>query len=183
MQITSPAGCRTPSWCEPLALAGLMTGPPAATAQVPAASKPAIFHNRRWYLGNSLTTGGATSTFRYGQQGDIPVTGDWDGNGTDTVGVVRITEVVGGDLAYTWFLRNTNSAGSATVAPFSFGEVRFVAVDQLGSIPVVGDWNGERGRHGGGRPTTASPPASATRRPGSTPCCAWSTRTRSPTTP
>jgi hypothetical protein len=69
--------------------------------------------------------------------------GDWDGNGTDTVGIVRFTQLSSGQFVYTWHLRNTNSAGSATVAPFVFGEVRFVAVDQLGTIPVVGDWNGD----------------------------------------
>jgi hypothetical protein len=56
--------------------------------------------------------------------------------------VVRFTES-GGGFQYTWFLRNTNSGGVATVTPFVFGDVRFVAVDQLGTIPVVGDWDGD----------------------------------------
>ena len=32
---------------------------------------------------------GSTNAFYYGIPGDIPVTGDWDNNGDDTVGVVR----------------------------------------------------------------------------------------------
>ena len=129
-----------------LAVAALVIAPgqDPADAQPPGTpSKPAIFHNGTWYLRNSMTTGAANLTFPYGRQGDIPVMGDWDGNGTDTVGIVRFTEVAPFTFVYTWHLKNTNSGGAASVAPFQFGGVRFVAVDQLGTIPVVGDWNGD----------------------------------------
>jgi hypothetical protein len=126
-----------------LALLSLSIQPAGVDAQPAVSSKPAIFHNATWYLRSSLTTGVATSTFRYGRGGDIPVMGDWDGDGDDTVGIVRFTEGPAGTFTYTWHLRDTNSAGSATVAPFVFGDVRFVAVDQLGTIPVVGDWDGD----------------------------------------
>jgi hypothetical protein len=118
--------------------------PTTAGAQV-TGSKPAIFTftDAMWYLRSSMTTGVATSTFRYGVPGDFPVMGDWDGDGDETVGVVRFTETPSGDLVYTWFLRNANSAGPASVTPFTFGVVRFVAVDQLGTIPIVGDWDGD----------------------------------------
>jgi hypothetical protein len=126
-----------------LAIAALLAQPSGVAAQPAAGSKPAIFHDGTWYLRASLSTGVATSTFRYGRSGDIPVMGDWDGDGDDTVGVVRFTGPPGGPFQYMWFLRNSNSGGSATVAPFVFGDVRFVAVDQLGTIPVVGDWDGD----------------------------------------
>ena len=112
-----------------------------ASAQLP--SKPAIFNNATWYLRSSLTTGGATSTFRYGVNGDLPVMGDWNGDGHDTVGVVRTTAGPGGTMTYKWYLRNSNSSGPASITPFVFGTKRFVSGDQLGSIPVVGDWNGD----------------------------------------
>ena len=116
-------------------------GPGPAGAQPPGtASKPAIFHNGTWYLRNSMTTGGANLTFPYGRQGDIPVMGDWDGNGTDTVGVAR---VAAGFTFTSLAPEGQNSGGVASVTPFEFGGVRFVAVDQLGTIPVVGDWNGD----------------------------------------
>ena len=51
--------------------------------------------------------------------GDIPLSGDWDGNGTTTIGVFR---------AGTWFLRNSNSPGGVDVT-FSWGAP--------GDIPVV----------------------------------------------
>jgi hypothetical protein len=55
-----------------------------------------------------------------------PVTGDWDGNGTDTVGTfIPSTRA--------WLLRNSNSSGGADVQ-FGFGGV--------GDVPVVGDWDG-----------------------------------------
>ena len=54
-----------------------------------------------------------------------PVTGDWDGDGDVTPGVVR-----GG----TWYLRNSNSSGPADIV-LNFG----YSYDQV----VVGDWNGD----------------------------------------
>jgi hypothetical protein len=126
-----------------LALAALLAQPSGVAAQPAAGSKPAIVHDGTWYLRASLSTGVATSTFRYGRPGDIPVMGDWDGDGDDTVGVVRFTGPPGGPFQYSWFLRDSNGGGAATIAPFVFGDVRFVAVDQLGTIPVVGDWDGD----------------------------------------
>jgi len=114
--------------------------PSPAAAAGPA--KPAIFHEGTWYLRSSASTGAATTTFRYGIAGpDMPVMGDWNGDGDDTVGVARLPEDGTGSL--TWHLRDTNSAGGASVAPFTFGVARFVAVDRLGSIPIVGDWDGD----------------------------------------
>jgi len=52
------------------------------------------------------------------------VVGDWDGNGTDTIGVFRNG---------VFYLRNSNTNGFADLA-FTYG--------QPGDVPVVGDWNG-----------------------------------------
>ena len=57
--------------------------------------------------------------------GDVPVTGDWDGNGTTTIGVFR-----GG----VWFLRNSNNGGGVD-ATFGFGAGE--------DVPVTGDWDGD----------------------------------------
>ena len=59
-----------------------------------------------------------------GRVANRPVAGDWDGNGTTTVGVSR---------GSSWLLRNANSAGGAN-AVFAYG----TATDR----PVVGDWDG-----------------------------------------
>jgi len=109
-----------------------------ASAAAPA-SKPAIFDDGRWYLRNSTSSGPATSTFTYGRFGDAPVMGDWDGTGNQTVGVARLPDADAGPL--TWFLSNSNSAGSATVAPFTFGAVS--ATDDFPPLPLAGDWDGD----------------------------------------
>jgi hypothetical protein len=87
-----------------------------------------------WSLRNSNTPGDPNAgVFQYGGVGWIGVVGDWDGNGSQTVGVVDPL----GDLDpnnLTWFLRNSNSAGAPDIAPFNFGS--------RGWIPVVGDWTG-----------------------------------------
>jgi hypothetical protein len=126
-----------------LALAsGGIVAIPSAPAVAAGPAKPAIFHDGKWYLRNTLTSGPANLTFSYGRaDADLPVMGDWNGDGDDTVGVVRFPAGATGE--FTWFLRNTNSAGAASVTPFQFGTVRFVAVDRLGSIPIVGDWDGD----------------------------------------
>jgi peptidoglycan/xylan/chitin deacetylase (PgdA/CDA1 family) len=67
--------------------------------------------------------GGYAFVDLFGHPADQPVTGDWDGNGTETPGVVR---------GRTWYLRNSNSAGPADIV------LRFGTTDDR---PVVGDWN------------------------------------------
>ncbi len=57
----------------------------------------------------------------------VPITGDWDGNGTDTIGVYNPAQS-------TFSLRNSNSEGA--------GEVSFKFANPSGWIPVAGDWNG-----------------------------------------
>jgi hypothetical protein len=79
-----------------------------------------------WMLRNTNTSGNPDLTFEFGVAGDIPVVGDWDGNGIDTVGVFRPS-------TQTWLLRNFNSAGAANVS-FAFGTST--------SMPVAGDWDG-----------------------------------------
>jgi len=75
----------------------LLVGPivvartPAAVAVEPA-TRPVVVRGSDWYVRDTLTSGTA----------DQPVAGDWDGNGTTTIGVKR-----GG----AWLLRNHNSAG------------------------------------------------------------------------
>src|SRR5207248_1268494 len=87
----------------------------------------------RWYLRNENSPGSADITpFDYGNPAmtDFPVTGDWNGDGTTSIGVVRVNSKTG---HLVWLLRNTNVAG-APDTNFEFGS------DALGDLPVVGDW-------------------------------------------
>ena len=57
--------------------------------------------------------------------GDIPVVGDWDGNGTDSIGVFRNG---------VWLLRNVNAPGGVDIT---------IPWGAPGDLPVVGDWDGD----------------------------------------
>ncbi len=77
------------------------------------------------YLKNSNDTGFADVAINYGAGGDYPVVGDWDGNGSATIGVYRNGS---------FYLRNENTVGFAELI-FPFG----IPGDQ----PIAGDWNGD----------------------------------------
>ena len=77
------------------------------------------------YLKNSNTTGFADAALNYGLPGDYPVVGDWDGDGTVTIGIYR--------QGY-FYLKNANTLGFADIV-FPFG--------QPGDQPIAGDWNGD----------------------------------------
>ncbi|MGH3452695.1 MAG: hypothetical protein ACRDQW_18735, partial [Haloechinothrix sp.] len=80
----------------------------------------------QWQLRNSNTVGPPDIVINYGTGRDYPIVGDWDGNGSDTVGVFRRPNG--------WFLRNSNTTGVANVA-FTYGSRQFL------ELPVVGDWD------------------------------------------
>ena len=84
-----------------------------------------------WYLRNANSTGGANVHFTYGNhETGFPVVGDWNGDGKDTIGVVKDEA---GRLG--WNLRNSNSTGGAHIH-FTYGSAET-------GYPVVGDWNGD----------------------------------------
>ena len=77
------------------------------------------------YLKNANTTGFADVAINYGLGGDYPVTGDWDGNGTATIGIYRNGS---------FYLRNSNTLGFADLT---------IAFGTPGDQPIAGDWNGD----------------------------------------
>jgi beta-lactamase class A len=77
-----------------------------------------------WYLRNELTTGSGDVSLSYGDRGDTPIVGDWNGDGKDTPGVVR---------GISWYLRNELTTGSGDIS-LSYGNP--------GDTPIVGDWTG-----------------------------------------
>jgi len=90
-----------------------------------------VFRNNRWYLdvnGNGVWEPGTDKTFTFGVTGDIPVTGDWNGDGITKAGVMRGNR---------WYL-DVNGNGvwdPGADSAFTFGKA--------GDIPVTGDWNGD----------------------------------------
>jgi len=84
--------------------------------------KVGIYRNGVFYLKHTNTYGIADLAPTYGQPGDVPIVGDWDGNGIDTIGVYRNG---------VFYLRNNNTGGIADMT-FIYG--------QPGDTPVIGTW-------------------------------------------
>ncbi len=62
----------------------------------------------------------------FGTAGDIPVVGDWDGDGDDTIGLFRDG---------TWTLTGSHEGEALPTRTARFG--------RAGDLPVVGDWDGD----------------------------------------
>jgi uncharacterized surface protein with fasciclin (FAS1) repeats len=77
-----------------------------------------------WYLRND---DGSATSFYFGDPGDIPIFGDWNGNSEKTPGVYRQSD---GRI----YLRNSNTQGIADLF-FFFGNPD--------DVPIAGDWNGD----------------------------------------
>lgn len=84
-----------------------------------------VHRGGRFDLRNSNTTGFADVEAVYGLPSDLPLVGDWDGDGVDTIGTFR---------SGVFYLRNSNSTGYADIT-FGYG--------LPGDIPIAGDWNGD----------------------------------------
>ena len=87
--------------------------------------------NHSFHLMGANAAGNSRWAFQYGQQGDLPVTGDWDGNGKDSVGIFRPG---GTDARPSFHLSNNLSSGASDYAFASAA-----ATD----LPLAGDWNGD----------------------------------------
>jgi Tol biopolymer transport system component len=84
------------------------------------AGAPSRFLLRKLLTPNSVTT----ITHTFGQQGDLPLVGDWDGDGTDSIGVFHP------DTAAFFLLTNDFSEAQAGA---TFGTI--------GDLPIAGDWS------------------------------------------
>jgi hypothetical protein len=99
-------------------------------APPPSGTSTGGFAAGTWTVSNANADQRSTSSaafvrYRFGRAGDIPVVGDWDGDGDWTPGTVR---------AGAWSLRNANSGGGAQLR-FRFG--------RSGDRYLVGDWDGD----------------------------------------
>jgi hypothetical protein len=78
-----------------------------------------------WFLRDPVS--GSTTSFFFGDPGDVPFVGDWDCDGVDTPGLYRQSD------GYV-YLRNANTQGVADRS-FFFGDP--------GDVPFVGDFDGD----------------------------------------
>ncbi|MEY2452988.1 MAG: hypothetical protein QOD92_2562 [Acidimicrobiaceae bacterium] len=102
-----------------------------ATDQATAAHDAVCLHTAAgpagWYLRVTDSSGPAEIVLAYGLRSYRFLSGDWDGDGVDTVGVWDPSTA-------TFYLRNSNSPGAADVV-VQYGASSYV--------PLVGDWNGD----------------------------------------
>jgi glucose/arabinose dehydrogenase/PKD repeat protein len=110
------------SWSDSGAMSHTVTAPAAPTTYT---ARYVKYIPAYWWLRNSNSTGPTQVKIQYGKVGDVPVAGDWNGDGIETPGVFRD--------GY-WYLRNSTTSGGYEVT-FPYGKA--------GDIPVVGDWNGD----------------------------------------
>ncbi|MEP7286108.1 MAG: right-handed parallel beta-helix repeat-containing protein [Chloroflexota bacterium] len=80
-----------------------------------------------FFLRNTNTTGNADTQTTVGNANDLPVIGDWNGDGIDTVGVYRPSQGL-------FFLQDSNANG----APILYS----IVLGTPDGLPIVGDWNG-----------------------------------------
>ncbi len=102
----------------------------------PGSAEVGIFRAGYFWLedvdGNQQFNTPADRAFAFGGiAGDIPITGDWNGNGTSKVGIYRPSNGL--------FILDSNGDGAfdAGDAVYNLG-----VGTQAGDVPVVGDWNG-----------------------------------------
>jgi hypothetical protein len=80
------------------------------------------------FLRNQLTTGYADLTAIVGNPGDLPIVGDWNGDGVDTVGLYR-------PVSTTFYLFNRNAPDMEVETQFTLS----------GGVPIAGRWTGSGG--------------------------------------
>jgi hypothetical protein len=77
-----------------------------------------------WHLRNSA---GVVTSFFYGNPVDLPITGDWDGDGDSTPGLYRQSDGF-------FYARNSNTQGPADASCYA---------GNPSDIPISGDWDGD----------------------------------------
>ena len=83
-----------------------------------------------FFLDFDNSGGSADLSVAFGEPDDLPVVGDWDGDGIDNIGVYRSTGATG-----VFYLDIDNDGGIADIVTPEYGN--------LGDIPVAGDWDGD----------------------------------------
>jgi hypothetical protein len=94
---------------------------------------PAVYQpsTSEFFLRDTNSGGAADIPFGYGPAGGgwVPMAGDWNGDGIDTVGLYS-------PATSTFYLRNVHAGGAADIT-FGYGPAGG------GWVPLAGDWNGD----------------------------------------
>src|SRR5438067_680801 len=107
--------------------AGKSTAPTPAVGAKPATTVGIYRPSKAtFYLHTSNKPGDPEIAVLFGPPGDVPIAGDWDGDGATTIGLYRPKEAA-------FYLRNSNTPGAADIT---------ITYGTKGDIPIVGDWDG-----------------------------------------
>jgi len=117
------ANAKTAGNCTATSNYTVATAPPPPPS---AGSLPATRSGSSNFFRGSLTTGVGNSSFGFGNKGDTPLWGDWDGDGTPSIGVYRPSN-------RTFYLANNNNTAVAIQ----------VTIGNAGDLPAAGDFNGD----------------------------------------
>jgi Tol biopolymer transport system component len=102
-------------------------------------STPGVYRptTGQWLLRTSNAAGSANFTFTFGgQPGDLPVAGDWNGDGRTDLGIFRDGTFIRGVVKTTADCPRCFPVTSIDpLDPLAFG--------QAGDLPIAGDWNGD----------------------------------------
>lgn len=103
--------------------------PPPTNTPTPIGNTIGVFYpnSAMWAFTDSITGDVEMARFRFGSNGWLPVTGDWNGDNKTDIAVFKDG---------TWIARITDGAGSYNVR-FRFGPASATAK------PVAGDWDGD----------------------------------------
>jgi hypothetical protein len=115
-------------------VAGLLLAAPAAANAAPKNESVGIVHpDMSSQLINRLAEGSTTDvSYHFGSGNvDVPIAGDWDGDGTDGIGLFRPSTGA-------WFLVNRARAGEITT-----WDIYVQAYGMSGDKPVIGDFNAD----------------------------------------
>lgn len=109
----------------PVAGRWAVSTPVPAAAGTRAPDGIGVWRGGQWLLRTTPTAGPAHVTVAWGRASDVPVVGDWDGDGRDSQGIVRGT---------TWFVANTLRSRVPHATSFVYGKAgdRFISGTWLG---------------------------------------------------
>lgn len=115
---------------------GTVEAPAQTFSSVRAAQTVGLFRpsSGTFFLSLSNKTAKAAIVIKFGEADDLPVAGDWDGDGIDTVGVFR-------PRTKEFLLLAENAPNAKVALQFTFPLPEAAANDIY--TPIVGDWDGD----------------------------------------